>query len=156
GPAQDQKAHRPARGIQPRRDRNQGRRGIRAPGARAEERRFRRGAAGHVCRAGSGAGHADEFAHRVRDRRRQGPVRPARRPHRARPDGRHVLPGPGAGQACVRHRRPGGQGRRHARDHRSDEDVQPDRSRRVGHRAQGAGRKRPADRVRPAAVCYWV
>ena len=31
---------------------------------------------------------------------------------------------------AVRHRRPGGQGRRHAGHHRGDEDVQPDRGRR--------------------------
>src|SRR5690606_21016135 len=49
GPAQNQEAHRPARGIQPRRNRDQGGRGVRAPGPHAVRR-----CAGHLCRARHG------------------------------------------------------------------------------------------------------
>ena len=93
-----------------------------------------------------------------RDRRRQQHASHAhgkglaRGPRAALADGRHFLRLAESRRGYVRQDRPDGEGRRYARHHRGNEDVQPDRGRRRRRGARGTGRQRPAGRIRPAAV----
>jgi 3-dehydroquinate dehydratase-2 len=149
GPAQDQEADRPAGRIQPQRDRDQGRRGIRAPGAPSQGRPDDDGradaSAPRCARGAARAGAAWPIAGGSRHRR-PAAERPARRPRDALADGRHLLCLAQPGRAGLREGRPSGQGRRHARHHRGDEDVQPDRGRRLRHRRS---------RCSPRAASRW-